>query len=115
MRFNTMRAPVLAAMLLAASPGFALAQNAGNGTTGAGTTTGTTTTGTTNTPAGAVTTTPPGGNMGANAYNGYTGGGWGGGWWGLIGLIGLFGLAGGRRTRPVVPPATGVGTGSNRL
>ncbi len=100
MQFNHMRAGVLAAMLLAGSPGLALAQNAGN--TG---TTGTATTPAVTTPA---VTTPANGNV----ATGETGGGWGGGWWGLIGLIGLFGLAGGRSRVSNVPPATGIGPGT---
>ena len=105
MRFNHVRASVLAAMLLAGSPGLALAQNAGStGTTGTATTPAVTTPAVT-TPA---VTTPANGNV----ATGETGGGWGGGWWGLIGLIGLFGLAGGRSRVSSVPPATGIGTGT---
>ena len=98
MPFNHVRASVLAAMLLAASPGLALAQNNGTATTPATTTT---------TPA----TTTPAAGTGVNGTVANESGGWGGGWWGLIGLIGLFGLAGGRSRVRGVPPATGVGTG----
>ena len=82
---NYLRASVLAATILAVSPGLALAQTAGTN----GMATGTTAT------------------VGAESGNGYTRAGYGGGWsgwWGLWGLLGLFGLAGVRPRFRSAPP-----------
>lgn len=93
MRFKYLPVSVLAAALLAGSPGLAFAQN-------------------TNPPANppAATTTGPVAPAVNPAPAAHDNGG-GGGLWGLIGLIGLLGLGGWRSRNRALPPTTGVGTG----